>query len=74
MKGLLVRGVADGHLIACLKLPNILARETILKNDRGGMMKEEQSGTGWEDTRCAPESGSSLPDRRVADTVLAERR
>src|ERR1051325_9325461 len=27
-----------------------------------------------EDTRCAPESGSSLPDRGVADTVLAEPR
>src|ERR1051325_8919059 len=27
-----------------------------------------------EDKRCAPESGSSLPDRGVADTVLAEPR
>src|SRR5690242_18120280 len=37
-------------------------------------MTRNSPGAGREDERCAPESGSSLPDRGVADTVLGEPR
>src|ERR1044072_1605558 len=56
------------------KLPARQASRYCFKKGSGREAGEEQSGMGREDQRCAPESGSSLPDRRVADTVLAEPR